>query len=87
MQWINGEISAGRMSLDESTRYVTMTINGMPARSDGDPLAHGDSWRDEPRDYIADLNNGLAYAKARGDEEESRMLLAMLERLRAGQQN
>jgi len=82
MQWINTEIAEGRMTLDESTNYVSMTISGMPAVKNGDPLSANDAWRDQPRDYINDLALGVDGAISRGDKEEEKRLRSMLDRLK-----
>jgi hypothetical protein len=77
LNWINTQIASGKMSLDESSNYLGLTLNGMPL----DPGAD-DSWRDAPRDYIADLNAGLDGAQFRGDKKEIASLLKMLDYLK-----
>jgi hypothetical protein len=81
LAWINSEIASGRMSLDESSKYLGLTLNGMPVNPGAD-----DSWRDECRNYLADLESGLDGAKFRGDPKEILCLQGMLDYLRQRQQ-
>jgi len=77
LDWINTQIASGEMTLDESSSYLGLTLNGMPL----DPSTD-DSWRDVPRNYLADLDAGLDGAKYRGDDKEAAQIIRMMKYLR-----
>lgn len=77
--WINEQIRTGKMTLDESTNYVGLTLNGLPA--DGSWEMH----MDEPQNYLAALKSGIEGARWRNDPGEESRLDSMLKRLLAEQ--
>jgi len=63
--WINNQISSGEMSLDDSTGFVGMTLNGMSV----DDVTMGASKNNETFDYIHLMRAGIEGAKSRNESE------------------
>lgn len=74
--WINEQLRSGKMTFDESTSYVSLTLNGMPVNGDMN------SYQDKTQDYVAVVERGIEGAKWRNDDAELARLQAMLAKMR-----
>lgn len=74
--WMNGEIRAGRMTLDESTPFVSMTL-AIPVNGDWDALDQ--TMRTERVDFFALTKAGIEGARWRKDDEAEALLEGALQ--------
>jgi hypothetical protein len=73
--WVNDQIRAGRMSLDESTPFVGMTLR--VSMQDLKPI---DSSTDSVRvNFIENARSGIEGAFSRNDQDEAKRLQAALD--------
>ncbi len=71
--WINDQIGSGKMSLDDSTSFVSLTVN-IPLS--GQSLSGAD---DQPVDFMQIVRNGIAGALWRNDHAAAKRLESMLD--------
>jgi len=75
ISWMNGQIRAGKMSLDESTPFVAL---GMSIPANGNSLE--DSYAPSERlNFIEIANRGIEGALSRHDENEAKALQNVLD--------
>lgn len=73
--WMNGEIKSGRMSLDDSSAFMAMTIK-IPVNTG--PINSASLDNQEQLNFVQKAKDGLAWAEQNNDKTTQTMLLKAL---------